>query len=87
MTRYRTRLRMYRRQRGFSQAEVATVLQLKSPAIVSRWERGEQVPSPRRLLELSALYQRLVNDLLRPDYLAARTRVFKIGRSKHLLPR
>jgi hypothetical protein len=39
------------------------------------------------LLELSALYQRLVNDLLRPDYIVARTRVFKIGRAHRILPR
>lgn len=78
---------MYRRARGFSQADVATVLNLKSPAIVSRWERGEQLPCPRRLLELSALYQRLVNDLLRPDYVVARARVFKIGRAHRILPR
>lgn len=68
-------LRRYRRAAGFSQREVARVLGLTRPASVSRWECGERIPTPGRLLELSCLYHRLVNDLLLPDYLDARARV------------
>lgn len=69
------RLRTYRLAAGLSQTQVAQVLQLKSPTSVSRWERAERLPSPERLLELSALYHRLVNDLLWPRYETARDRV------------
>lgn len=68
-------LRRYRRAAGLSQLDVARVLGLERPASVSRWECGERTPTPARLLELSCLYHRLVNDLLLPDYLAARIRI------------
>ena len=74
--RFRTRLRKYRLDTGLSQVEVATILSLTDPTSVSRWERGERLPSAERLLELSALYHRLANDLLFPIYVDARKRVF-----------
>ncbi|MFH1680617.1 MAG: helix-turn-helix transcriptional regulator [Candidatus Eisenbacteria bacterium] len=71
----KTRLRKYRLSASLSQRDVARALRLKSSTVVSRWERGERLPNPRRLLELSALYHRLVNDILRPDWIEARDRV------------
>lgn len=72
-----TQLRRYRRAKGFSQAQVARALDLSSPTSISRWERGERIPTPAHLLELSALYQRMVNDLLLPQYRDAQRRVYK----------
>jgi len=65
---HQTRLRQSRLAAGYSQVEVAHILQLKSHAPVSRWEHGERLPSTQRLLELSALYQRQANELLLPQY-------------------
>ncbi len=72
----KSRLRKYRLAKGFTQVEVATLLNLKSAASVYRWERGTRTPGVGRLLELSALYQRMVNDLLLPQYLESRERVY-----------
>ena len=76
-----TRLRKYRRATGLTQVQVASILQLEDASSVSRWERGERLPSPRHLLELSALYHRVVNDLLWPDYLKARARIHQRSRT------
>lgn len=62
-------LRRYRKEAGLTQLQVAKALKLKNSASVSRWERGTRTPTIRRLLELSVLYSRLVNDLYRPEYL------------------
>jgi len=59
----KNRLRLYRKNRGMTQGEVAHIIGHPSPAQVSRWERGERIPSLLYALRLSALYQRLVNDL------------------------
>lgn len=72
---FRNRLRKYRLAAGLTQVQVAAALGLDGPTSVSRWERGERLPEPERLLELSALYHRLVNDLLLPQFTAARERV------------
>lgn len=80
-------LRRYRRAAGLSQGQVARILGLARPASVSRWECGERTPTPGRLLELSCLYSRLVNDLLLPDYLTTRTRVEARLKDLHLLGR
>ena len=68
-------LRRYRLAAGLSQREVADILGLTRADSISRWERGMRVPNPVRLLELSCLYRRLVNDLLRPQYLVAQKRI------------
>jgi transcriptional regulator with XRE-family HTH domain len=77
MPRLATWLRRYRREAGLNQAQVAKVLDLGSPSAVSRWEHGERVPNLKHLLELSVLYSRLVNDLVRPEYLRTRDRVHR----------
>lgn len=81
------RLRKIRRAAGLTQGEVAQVLRLTSPTSVSRWERGERLPDPTRLLELAALYRRSVNDLLLPRFLSARDRVNARLRALNLTPR
>jgi transcriptional regulator with XRE-family HTH domain len=70
-----TRLRKCRLDAGLSQRNVAAILEIKDSSCISRWERGERLPGTVRLLELSALYHRLVNELLFPMYSDARERV------------
>jgi len=48
---------------GYSQAAIMRKLKLKSTAMISRWERGEIMPSSDNLLKLSLLYKTLVNEL------------------------
>lgn len=78
-----TRLRKCRLDAHLEQREVAAILKLKSASCVSRWERGERLPGPIRLLELSALYHRLVNELLYPLYEDARERVQRQRQELH----
>ncbi|RIK82248.1 hypothetical protein DCC62_00455 [candidate division KSB1 bacterium] len=57
------RLRKYRKHAGITQQEVARRVGVSSPSQVSRWERGERLPNLTQALRLSALYNRMVNDL------------------------
>jgi len=59
----KNRLRQYRKSSGLTQKQVARAINLSSPTQVSRWERSERLPNLVQALRLSALYQRLVNDL------------------------
>ena len=62
------RLRMYRRQKGYTQAYVALLLGLKDKCEVSRWERGVTQPSNDNLFRLAIIYGRLSEDLYRERY-------------------
>lgn len=57
------RIAQCRRQRGWSQAEVAEKLGVTSQA-VSKWERGAALPDVELLLELSHLYGVSINEML-----------------------
>lgn len=48
---------------GYSQKEVATFLGFESTSRISRWEKGEAMPSVKNLLKLSVLYATLPNEL------------------------
>lgn len=48
---------------GFRQAEVAKLLGLKNPSMISRWEQGHIMPRADYLIKLSILYKTLVNEL------------------------
>ncbi|MBX7109624.1 MAG: helix-turn-helix domain-containing protein [Chitinophagales bacterium] len=56
-------LKKYRRITGYTQKEVAKILEFKSTSRISRWEKGESMPSVKNLLKLSFLYATLPNDL------------------------
>lgn len=73
----RTRLRKCRLDAGLSQVQVAHILKLKTPTSLSRWEKGERLPSLDRCLDLAAVYHRLVEDLLFPMYASARSRIHR----------
>lgn len=55
-----------RNKAGLSQAVVADKLGIK-PASVSQWENGKTMPNADRLLEIAALYECTVEELLLPD--------------------
>ena len=58
------RLWKYRKDWALTQKEVAFCLGLNSTSQISKWEKGERIPDTPNLLRLSALFNRLVNDLL-----------------------
>lgn len=73
----RTRLRKCRLDAGLSQVQVARILKLKTPTSLSRWEKGGRLPTADRLLDLAAVYHRLVEDLLFPMYTSSRSRIHR----------
>lgn len=77
----KNKLRLYRRARGMKQYEVAYVLET-SQEQVSRWERGECMPNLEHALRLSAVLNRLVNDIFFDAF--SEERVIAIHRSKVL---
>ncbi len=76
------RLWKYRKERGLTQRDVAYILGTKNSSQISHWERGDKIPGTRNILKLSALYQRLSNDLLWGFYEKLREEV--IARKKKL---
>ncbi len=66
-------LRKHRRARGLNQKEVSIVLGVKSPSMVSRWEKGVCIPKLRSLFKLAVLYRTMADAL----YLDLRSSVRK----------
>jgi len=56
------RLIMYRKRAGLSQQGAAALLGV-TPTQLMEWEKGKRMPSPKNLIKLEALYQRLISDL------------------------
>jgi DNA-binding XRE family transcriptional regulator len=54
-------LRKYRKESGLKQTEVAKILHLRSTAIISRWEKGDSVPSVMNALRLAVLYRTMMD--------------------------
>jgi transcriptional regulator with XRE-family HTH domain len=59
-------LRQHRTKNGYSERQVAEYLGLASERTVSRWERGEALPSAIQLLRMVALYHATAKELY-PD--------------------
>ncbi|NNV53877.1 helix-turn-helix domain-containing protein [Limnovirga soli] len=57
------RLRHYRKLCGYTQKDVAILLNLGSTARISLWERGLTYPSAINLIKLSVIYRTIVNEL------------------------
>lgn len=55
-----------RKKAGLTQAEVAKALGV-SDAAVCQWEKGETMPSGKRLPEIAKLYKCTVDKLLKED--------------------
>ena len=56
------RLRKYRRVNGYTQIQVAQLLNLSNSTRVSEWEKGKSLPNVENLLKLSVIYHALIND-------------------------
>jgi len=56
-------LRKYRRIRGLSQKQVAVILGLKTASRISRWERGDCLPSLVNAIRLATLYRTMVDGI------------------------
>lgn len=54
-------LRKCRKERGLKQTDVARILQLRSAAIISRWEQGVSLPSIWNAIRLAVLYQTMMD--------------------------
>lgn len=54
-------LRKCRKECGLTQTDVARILQLRSAAIISRWEHGACLPSIRNAIRLAVLYQTMMD--------------------------
>jgi len=64
-------LRRCRKVRGFTQKQVAKKLDLKSTAMISRWEAGVCIPKTDNLFDLAILY-RTTSEALYWDYVQER---------------
>lgn len=71
------RLWKNRKQAGLTQLQVAKILGLHSPSQVHRWEKGKRLPNLTQAIQLSCLYQRLVNDLFWAIHEQERDRIFQ----------
>lgn len=56
-------LKRLRRERGFTQKQVAQILGLRSSSMISRWENGVCMPDTLNAMKLSALYRSTVDVL------------------------
>lgn len=56
-------LRRYRKISGFTQKDVARILEHKSTNRISQWEVGHAVPSLENLIKLRILYNILIEEL------------------------
>jgi len=68
---------------GLSQVQVANILGVVSSSQVSRWERGERLPTLKHSLQLSVLYKRLVTDLFFDVFDEEREKLIKKQSSKN----
>ena len=59
-------LKSARKAAGLKAVDVATILRV-TPSAVSKWEKGEALPSADKLIPLARLYNVSVEELLRKD--------------------
>jgi transcriptional regulator with XRE-family HTH domain len=77
-------LKKHRRIRGLKQWQVAILLGLKNGSRISRWEKGECLPSALNIFRLSIIYRVLVDALFIDHIYALREEIH--GREKKLFP-
>jgi len=62
------RLRRFRKSRGLSQKDVAQILGFRNSGMISRWEKGQVLPSTENAFKLALVY-RTLTDTLYMDFL------------------
>ncbi|HEY2381417.1 MAG TPA: helix-turn-helix transcriptional regulator [Terriglobia bacterium] len=60
---FKNYLRTCRKKLDLSQAEIAAILGLESPEMVSRWERGLAIPTLEESIALRVLFKKRFEDL------------------------
>jgi len=73
-------LRRCRKGRGFTQVYVARKLDLKSTAMISRWESGRCFPETENLIDLAAILGVQLEKLYW-DYVQERRQILNDGKS------
>jgi transcriptional regulator with XRE-family HTH domain len=76
-------LKKYRRIRGLDQKKVAQILGLKSASRISRWEKGDCIPSHVNVIRLSILYRTMADALFYDLAKALREEIYR--REKQIL--
>ena len=61
------RLKLFRKNRGLKQTEVAQILGVRNASMISRWEKGLSIPKTVNLLKLALIY-RISTDALYAEY-------------------
>lgn len=62
------RLRKHRRLMGYTQDDVAYLLDLRSSAQISRWEKGQAIPDTVNVIRLAYIYRTFTEELFREYY-------------------
>lgn len=57
-------LKVYRKQSGLTQKEIATLLDKKSVAVISKIENGRSIPSLETAVYLSIIYRQPITELI-----------------------
>ena len=61
------RLKLFRKNRGLKQTEVALILGVRNASMISRWEKGLAIPKPDNWIKLALIY-RISTDALYAEY-------------------
>lgn len=56
-------LRKYRKARGLKQKEIAQILGMRNPSVISRWEQGVCLPNLKNAFKLAVLYRTMTDAL------------------------
>ena len=62
------RLRKHRKLMGYTQDDVAYLLDLHSKAEISRWEKGRTIPETVNVIRLAYVYHTFTEELFREYY-------------------
>lgn len=68
-------LRLQRRTLGYTQRQVAALLDLHDTVPLSKWERGEKLPNTINLIKLCLIYEALPNNLFPELFQSFRTSI------------
>jgi transcriptional regulator with XRE-family HTH domain len=60
-------LKLYRKNRGLKQTDVAMILGVRNAGMISRWEKGLAIPNTDNAFKLALIY-RTSTDALYADY-------------------
>ncbi len=73
--RFANHLWKYRNRMGYSQSDVAEILDFSNSSQICQWEKGARVPTLENIFKLSILYRAPVIFLFLPWYVATREEI------------